>query len=805
MAETMGYLFRFRDVESYNPASVGRKFAALAKACATGHRVPPAFAVGTAAHEAFLRRGTWPAGLREELLASAAELGLENGVAVRSSAVSEDLERRSFAGQFLTFLHVDSAEELLRSVQSCWQGADAERVRGYVEQSGGPEPGGSALVGVIVQSMVQAASAGVAFSRNPLYPARSQVVVEAVRGLGDRLVSGHGTPYRGYVGEGGTEVYAPGGGREVRPSAATGPLELREWQEVAALARTMERCFGRPQDIEWGLDKQRELWLLQTRPISTLEPQDLEIPAGMWTRKIADDLWADRLSPFLASVMLEFAPRFDFSGLAGYLGVPLPRPTLAVIRGYLYVSSDNLLQVFKRLPERLRTPDARALFPPEADTSRMQGPGWGEAAATFLRLIALLLAVPGANPLLCAPCSRVRMRGLQRRIRRIESMPEETGAQVLAKIRGGLDCLGRIQEGNRWPYAYATLCTWALRWLMVDVAGMGHSDFLKGLGRGNRNVTVAIERKFRELASDIRNDPDLSGLFQQRPEELSVESMPGWFREKLHRFQDAYGCRSGQRSLLVPRWSENPDEVLRILQALLRQPERDGAGPDEAPAGPRDGRLRTLALRMLIRAVRQSARKFLDLREDLRFLLDRNLFLLRRSMLRAGEVTGAGEDVFFLDREELERLLAGKAPPGGYSEESARRRERFLQQVRTPTFYVDGHPEEEQEKQGSTFRGIGTSYGRASGRARIVSDPGRRVLGRSDILVAECADPGWTPILSTVAALVVEEGGLLNHCSIVARELGVPVVVGVRGATDRIPEGARITVDADQGTVSLDE
>jgi pyruvate,water dikinase len=652
--------------------------------------------------------------------------------------------------------------------------------------------------------MIEASCAGVAFSRNPMYPARRQSVVEAVPGTGDRLVSGRGIPYRGYVEEGETRVYPPEGEAGHGTYPEMGPLTLREWTEVAALAENMEASFGWPQDIEWALDGRRRLWLLQTRPISTLEPEDLEMPGGMWTRKIADDLWADRLTPFLASVMLEHAPSFEFSDTAEALGVRLSSPTLAVIRGYLYVSCDSLLEIFRRLPRRLRTPDVRALFPPEVDTSRIPGPGWAGAAGTLLRLIALLAAVPAANPILCAPLCRLRIRGLERRIRRVEAMPEQSAEQVRVKIRRGLDCLARIQAGNRWPYAYATFCTWALRWLMVDVAGMGNTDFLRSLGRGNRNVTVTIEQRFRELAVDIRNDPELRDRLLQREEKAALGAMPEWFRRKLQGFLDAYGCRSRQRSLLVPRWAEEPEEVMRMLRALLRQPEQGRREP-QAPRTASGPGLRSRALRPLLAAIRRAARMFLDLREDLRFMLDRNLFLLRTTLLRAGELTWAGEGVFFLARTELERLLAGLAPPDGYSQEIARRRERFSRTVRVPTFYMDGLAEEAQASRGRTLRGIGTSPGRARGRARIVENPHQASLEPSDILVAECADPGWTPVLSTVAAVVVEEGGLLNHCSIVARELGVPVVVGVRGATQRIPKGARIAVNADLGTVSLEE
>ncbi len=159
--------------------------------------------------------------------------------------------------------------------------------------------------------------------------------------------------------------------------------------------------------------------------------------------------------------------------------------------------------------------------------------------------------------------------------------------------------------------------------------------------------------------------------------------------------------------------------------------------------------------------------------------------------------------MFFFSAAELEELVAGRLERGTARRLARERRRRLAAHTEAASFLVDGRPVEEPSAGGDLLRGTGTSPGRKTGRARIVRDPTAAELAEGDILVAANTDPGWTPVLSVVHGVVVEEGGLLNHCSIVARELGIPAVVGVRGATRAIPDGAAVTIDGDAGTVRI--
>jgi len=173
-------------------------------------------------------------------------------------------------------------------------------------------------------------------------------------------------------------------------------------------------------------------------------------------------------------------------------------------------------------------------------------------------------------------------------------------------------------------------------------------------------------------------------------------------------------------------------------------------------------------------------------------------------LLAFGRHSGLGEDGLFLKIDELQKIVDERWSPEEADRKARERKRTFLEPVEVSTFYIDGRPVEDFAFDADVLRGTGTSPGRVTGRARIVADPSKIPIHQGDIIVAGNTDPGWTPILSTAVGVVAEEGGLLNHCSIVARELKIPAVVGIRGATRRIADGARLTIDGGLGLVRVD-
>lgn len=806
----MKFLIQFDDARALDPGVVGRKFASLARAARLGFEVPSAVAVTTEAHRFFLSHRRWPEALAAEVKAVGDMLGLRRGLSIRSSAVREDLEEQSFAGQYRSFLRVKHADDLREKIEMCWLSAEEANVRSYLQAGDrGKAAGEIPLMAVVLQRMVQAVAAGVAFGRNPLNPARDEIVIEGIGGSGESLVNGHVSPQRAFVGgEGHLRIELPS---DAEPPASRGDGLLAEsdWRRVAALLRRLEERVGEsPLDIEWAIDADRTLWLLQYRRITTIEEGALTAPPGTWTRRIVDDLWADRLTPFLADVMLRNEPRFNLYRVLKIVGIPAVSPTLAVINGYLYLSCAGLRAVVARLPRRLRTADLRALFPQDGEIDTIAEPGALQLAATFMRALFLPVFQPEANPLLCLWLTRRRQATIRRRLAGVRAMAGTTTGQCLNKVHSALEVLLKIQIWNQWPYGFATFFTLALRWLMVDCRGTSHAAFLARISRGGNNVTIDIERRFRDLAGHVRSDPELLALFRAHDPETILRRLPVRFKAELDRFLARYGCRSRHRTLYIKRWAEVPQEVIGILQALARRQTSPAGLTDQTAAtdgGPVDGSDGVADRSLVLQVLQVMTLKFLDLREELRFLLDEALFEIRQALLEVGAHTGLGDSVLFLKSGELERHAAGQTSLEDMRKLAEVRRRRFLQGGSASSFLVDGRPTETFITGAGVIRGIGTSAGQAQGRARIVCDPARADIHPGDILVAANTDPGWTPILSLAGGLVVEEGGLLNHCSIVARELHIPAVVGVRNATRRIPEGARIVIDGGQGLVRIED
>ena len=794
----------FTDQEGVRAEEVGRKFAHLARARSRGFPVPEAVVLDVSVHRHFLKKGKWPARLWSKVLRRAEEIGLRHGLAVRSSGVEEDREEQSLAGRYQTTLQVQTPEELSSAIEACWRSAGPaaeDAAAGRTQEAAE----GASLIAVILQRMVAAGISGVAFSRNPLYPARDETVIEAVEGLGSSLVSGAATPWRVFVTRPG-EVQVEGEGRlRRRPLPSERLLDDHACRSIASMARSLADLLGRPQDIEWSLDTGGKLWLLQSRPITGLDERSYRLPQGEWTRRIAEDLWGDRLTPFLADRMLDHAARFDFSRIAGQAGVPFEQPTLRVLSGFLYLNGRNAANVLAAMPRRLRFEELLRLLPPEKRSLWREQPSPRPAAQakTGLRFLLALLITPEGWPLLCGLRARRRIKDLEQRIKALERHPQGSKRQALLKLEKSAALLAEIQQANQWPYGYAYLLTWASKRLCEQWAGLGTADYLALLAARASNATVDMERAFRDLVQAFREEPVWQAKGGEAGAEPALEDLPERLRGKCEAYLERFGHRGVQRNLRMPRLAEEPERLLRMVRSSLSrsQPhDRAGASGKEQAASVRS-RI-PAAKRMLLVPLLSRTRAALDLREDLRFLLDRELALLRSTLLGLGQRLGLGEEVFSLTLGELRDAVKGSLGQERGREIAAARRAEEEGFEAPPDFFIDGRPQEDFQPEGDSLQGIGTSPGRATGAARRVDASTEPEVEEGDIVVAGSLDPGQAPLLGLAGGVVLQEGGLLNHCSIVARELGVPMVVGVKSA-QRIATGQKISLDGSSGRVYL--
>lgn len=789
---------------------------------------------------------------------AAAYEGLGGGpVAVRSSATAEDLPFASFAGQQDTYLNVVGADDVLDAVRRCWASLWTDRAVAYREANGIDHAG--VRLAVVVQVMVDARVAGVMFTANPVTGRRREAVIDAAPGLGEAVVSGAVNPDRFVVDtvtgrvldrhEGDKRLAiraAPGGGtlRDTLPGTLRdgdlpAGLCLTDTQarELAELGARVERHYGAPQDTEWAVDGDGTLWLTQARPITTLYPLPEATRKGLrvyFSFNVAQGVMGPITPMGLAAFKLAGAgaARLFGHGPAELRDGPA---FMAVSGGRLWLDLTTALRSRAGrtiLPRLLRIAEARTAVVvdrlmadprlPVIHTGRLPVV---RAAARFARRIhapaRVLLALTSPRR------SLGHVRDLGERIdRRLRVPAGATPAQRL-------DHAERVLAGT-FPLAVSVMpiaiTGYGLFGLASRLSGVPVGEMQDVLRSLPANPTTEMDLELWGLAGRIEPEP-----FRELPvHELARRYREGTLPPKAQReitgFLDRYGHRGvAEIDLGLPRWSEDPAHILGVLANYLRTGAAGGVpaiAPDALFAqgaadaetamaavvtrARRRGRLRGAVTRFALRRTRAYA----GLREMPKFFLVQTLAGVRRSMFAVGEhlvatgVLAESHDVFFLTFAEARAALAG----GDRRELVAERRashEREARRRHVPRVMLSDGTEPEAQAATTadpgSLSGSAASAGTVTGPARVVLDPVGAHLEPGEILVCPSTDPGWTPLFLTAGGLVMEMGGAMSHGAVVAREYGIPAVVGVADATHRIGTGDLITVDGAAGTVTLQE
>ncbi|WP_407708871.1 PEP/pyruvate-binding domain-containing protein [Arthrobacter nitrophenolicus] len=790
-------------------------------------------------------------------------LGHDVPVAVRSSATAEDLPFASFAGQQDTYLNVVGVAPVLEAVRKCWASLWTDRATIY--RAGlGIDPAGVALA-VVVQRMVEAETAGVMFTANPLTGRRGHAVIDASPGLGEAVVSGAVNPDHYVVdaltgrvlerkpGDKKVAVRAvPGGGTRTieAPDAAAGEcLDDAQATALARLGRQAEQYFGAPQDIEWAIDGSGTLWLTQSRPITTLYPvpQRTGAQGGTGTRVYLCFSLAQGLTrPITPMGRAVFRLIASSVAQAARFHVPDPRKGPSP-----YAEAGQRLYFDLTTP--LRSTVGRWILPRvfdimEARSATLLRQLFDEPAFSVTRRtpLALLRHVVPAAVRARAPESLLR--GMFRpaaALRRLDRFTRDFEAALEAPPAAGpaarLEHAEMLLRTRLFTIVPAILPLPALGFAMLAVAGkvLGGArwDELEPVLRGlPNNVTTEMDLELWRLAVAIWDDAEsYTALTTQDPSRLAREfqagRVPARLEAGLTRFLDRYGHRAvAEIDVGMPRWSDDPAHIIGVLANYLRLEVPDLA-PDvqfSKAAEDADAQVARLVARagarsplhaVVVRAALRRARLFAGLRELPKYQLVLGLAEVRRQLLHVGkELAETGileqpDDIFFLDFHEAHQALPDH--PGGavpdLRELVAERRAAYEWEVgrrRIPRVLLsDGTEVEALQPAAATasdgaLTGSPASTGSVTAAARVILDPVGAHLEPGEILVAPSTDPGWTPLFLTAGGLVMEMGGPNSHGAVVAREYGIPAVVGVPDATGRITTGQRITVDGGAGTVT---
>jgi len=818
------------DVDAGLAHLVGGKAVGLAELLRAGERVPAGFCVTTVAFSA----GTIP----EREIRQAYERSGGGPVAVRSSATAEDLPDASFAGLQVTTLDVTGMTELIEAVRRCWDSVHTERVVAYRRANQIDD----AQMGVVVQRMVDAEVAGVLFTANPVTGCRTEMVIDAAAGPGAALVDG-AVAADHYI--------LDGSGRADWNGGCLDPGRLAE---LHAVGRRLQEHFGCPRDIEWAVDSDGLLWLLQSRPITTLFPVPPE--DGRPGPRVYLELgghFQGVLQPFTpmgvaalkavaASVTSSFGggtgprKRTDISadpGAGRGRGSDPGSGAVVEIAGRVFLDLTDTVRrpgADRWLPKLVEAdfgPRVRAVleqvltnpcFAPEPRRPTKRGGG----IRPLLRIVPR--GVAGIVRSLARPAA-ARTRAFRTveefRHRTVAPPGLSTAAERLRFVENVvLPTVGL--ERMIWPLMAGILAGAVPTRLLNGIAS--EAEVRTVLGGMPHNVTVEMDLALWRVAERAGEHREL--LLDTPPAELAARYRAGLLPDiGLADFLDRYGHRAAvEIDVGVPRWAEDPGPVFAAVANYLRITD-----PDQTPdrrfaraAAAADMMLVDLMRRARRRPVRgrlagfllRRARELGGLREIGKFAGLYPLHEMRKQLLLVGaELADRGlldraEDVMFLDLIEANDAVQRQVD---YRELVAARRVTYRREQRRTHVPIallsDGTDVETllvpEVVDDGTLTGMAAAPGTATGLARVIRDPADAYLEPGEILVAPTTDPGWTPLFLTAGGLVTEIGAPLAHGPTVAREYGIPAVVRVRDATRLIRTGQVITVDGATGTVLL--
>ena len=797
-----------------------------------------------------------PDAIAHAVVAGYERLGRDVPVAVRSSATAEDLPFASFAGQQDTYLNVIGREAILEATRRCWASLWTDRAVTY-RATNGIDPRAVTLA-VVIQEMVAATVAGVMFTANPVTGRRGHTVIDASPGLGEALVSGAVNPDHFVVdaasaailerrlGDKKLVIRAQAGGGTERVARPEQPGEAcitdEQVRALTALGVRVETHYGAPQDTEWAIDAGGRLWLTQARPITTLYPlPDGAPPPG-------DDLRAY----FCFSVAQGLYRPITPMGLAGFrilasaasevLGFPVADPLTGPTR---YAEAGE--RVFADLTGVLRSPAGRRLMPRVLDVMearsavilrRLTSDPRLALNRTWLSFVRRVLRIAWRFRI---PLRAIRAltdpEAFHEHARRIGAdlasrvaVPDTASAvERLSRVEHILfrDCISMVPWIMPGPAVGFAMLGLAAKLLGKDARDGDLQTVLRGLPH---NVTTDMDLALWDLAARIRADGGAAAVLRgpstdELAERFQRGALPAVAQRGLTDFLARYGHRAvAEVDIGMPRWADDPRHILGVLANYLRL-EDEALAPDRLfarGAAEADAMIATLVARVrrrgrgrasLVGFALARARALAGTRELPKFYLIVAFAAVRRQLaivgaeLAASRRLDAVDDVFFVDLREARAGLAGR----DLRELVAERRARYdleLRRRHVPRVLLsDGtEPEAEGDTGAATdgaLTGAPASAGTVTAPARVILDPVGAHLEPGEILVAPSTDPGWTPLFLTAGGLVMEMGGANSHGAVVAREYGIPAVVGVARATSRIVTGQRITIDGGRGTISI--
>ena len=770
-----------------------------------------------------------PDDLAAAITRSVTRLGGQAAYAVRSSATAEDLPTASFAGQQDTYLNVVGPAAILQHISRCWASLFTERAVTYRLRNGFDHR--KVLMAVVVQQMLFPRAAGILFTADPVTSNRKIVSIEASFGLGEALVAGlvNADVYQVRDGEVVVKTVATkqlaihawpaGGTRElaIEPESQEQPaLTDAQIVRLAQLGRRIEAHFGHPQDIEWCLVDDG-FQIVQSRPITTLFPIPATSDQGnhVYVSVGHQQMMTDAMKPLGLSMWQLTTPRPMaeaggrlFVDVTQMLGSPASGTALMTALG----RSDPLMgDAMQTILERGDFIPVR----PDEDQGEMPV---GSAPATIETDPAIVTEL--------VERSQASIATLRRDIQ------AKSGPALFDFILADLQELKRVLFDPRSIQVIlaAMQATWRLNEQLET--WLGEKNAADTLSQSvPHNVTSEMGLALLDVADVIRPHPDVVAFLQHVGDENFLDELPALAggreaRDAIQMYLDQYGMRCvGEIDITRPRFSERPATLVPMLLGNIKNFE-PGAGERLFQEGRQKAQAKEQDVLTRLRALPDGERKaeeakqlidrirtFSGYREYPKYGMISRYFVYKQALLREAErlvearVLREREDIFYLTFAEL--CDVGRTNQVG-NQLIRQRQDAFRSyQALTPPRVLTSDGEavtgtyRRADVPAGALTGLPVSAGTVEGRARVILDMAEADLEAGDILVTAYTDPSWTPAFVAVKGLVTEVGGLMTHGAVIAREYGLPAVVGVEHATRLIRDGQRIRVHGTDGYIEI--
>ena len=778
-----------------------------------------------------------PPDINEEITFHLSRLGEKTAYAVRSSATAEDLPTASFAGQQDTYLNIIGKEAILKHISKCWASLFTERAVIYRLQNGFDHR--KVQLAIVVQKMVFPQAAGILFTADPITSNRKVLSIDASFGLGEAMVSGlvtadsyrvrNGKIIAKQVSDKKLAIYAlaAGGTQEqaLEPEQQTSPaLTDAQILQLEILVRQIEAHFGQPQDIEWCLVDDT-FYIVQSRPITTLFPipEASDQENHVYISVGHQQMMTDPIKPLGLSFFL-LLTRAPMRRAGGWLFVDVTRNLTSSASQQTFIEmlgkadpllKDSLTTIVEREDFIKLSPDAKEAPPPVESIKAVTSSGFQARLENDPAIVANLIKT-----------SQTSIAELKQNIQ---------GQSGIALFDFILADIPQLQKVLFNPQSTAVFMT------AMDASAWVNEKMNEWLGEKNvadvlsqsvpNNVTSEMGLALLDVADVIRPYPAIVDYLQHVKDENFLTELVKFeggqaVQAAIDTFLDQYGMRcASEFDITNTRWSEKPATLIPLILGNVKNFE-PGASQRMFEQGRHQAVKKEQELLERLQPLPDGAakaeetaqvisfiRNYIGYREYPKYGYMNRYFVYKQALMKEAEqlvkanLIREKEDIYYLSFEELHEVV--RTQKLDYQLINHRKDQYTLYEKLTPPRVItsDGEIITGQYQRGNlpaeALIGIPVSAGVIEGRARVILNMAEADLTEGDILVTTFTDPGWTPVFVSIKGLVTEVGGLMTHGAVIAREYGIPAVVGVDHATKLIKDGQHIRVHGTEGYVEL--